>query len=147
MDNGIKTVEKFKIDRKSIKKNARTAFLKNYFSCIIVTFIAVTVLGGGYFYSTNNTSNLNIEPPIENVTVQEDLPQNNIKESNSDIVNRFLKLVFANNKKAQDLDEKYSNQYNKGIVSTILNEMGNGKITVGVMNSVSIYFTIWRFFS
>ena len=48
MDNGIKTVEKFKIDRKSIKKNARTAFLKNYFSCIIVTFIAVTVLGGGY---------------------------------------------------------------------------------------------------
>lgn len=138
MDNGIKTVEKFKIDRKSIKKNARTAFLKNYFSCIIVTFIAVTVLGGGYFYSTNNTSNLNIEPPIENVTVQEDLPQNNIKESNSDIVNRFLKLVFADNKKAQDLDEKYSNQYNKGIVSTILNEMGNGKITVGVMNSVSI---------
>ena len=138
MDNGIKTVEKLKIDRKSIKKNARIAFLKNYFSCIIVTFIAVTVLGGGYFYSTNNTSNLNVEPTQENIAVQEDLPQNNNKESNSDIVNKFLKLVFADNEKAQDLDEKYSNQYNKGIVSTILNEMNNGKITVGVMNSVSI---------
>ena len=138
MDNGIKIVEKLKIDRKSIKKNARIAFLKNYFSCIIVTFIAVTVLGGGYFYSTNNTSNLNVEPTQENIAVQEDLPQNNIKESNSDIVNKFLKLVFADNEKAQNLDEKYSNQYNKGIVSTILNEMGNGKITVGVMNSVSI---------
>ena len=126
------------LNRKEIKKNAKKYLKRNYWIAVIVTFITVTVLGGGYFYTKNSFFN----NKTENETVVEE--NNNFiqasKESDSDIVNDFLNIVFKNNEK-NDQDEKSIASHEaigRGILSGVIDKFNNKKVTVGIINSITI---------
>ncbi len=96
------------MDRKGIKKNAIQNLKKHFFSSVIVTFIAITILGGGY-YSTNNQLEFknSIIQKIQLINqrrvriesleyIQSDTYSYN---PNSDMVNRALGSIFENGSK------------------------------------------------
>jgi len=47
------------MSRKELKKNAKGVLKRNYFKCILVTFIVGLLLNTGYDYASNNVNSNN----------------------------------------------------------------------------------------
>lgn len=115
------------INRKSVKNKGKKAFYRNWQACILVCFI-FTILVGGTIISINY--NKDIDP----VTDIKELNINNIDgETNSDIVNEFLKEVGVNTPKDNQIVKS-----TKGIFGSIANNISkSGSFLFGILNAIN----------
>lgn len=125
------------IDRKEIKKNAKTNLKRNYWTCVIVTFITVVLLGGGYYYNKKNIQN-NISE--EDILKNNDFVETNYNSSNSDLINELIENILEKNHDDKSLEKKeeFQKKYDKGILSNAVNELTSKEITIGFLNSLNI---------
>ena len=125
-----------KLNRKEIKRNAKKYLKRNYWIAVFVTFITVTVLGGGYFYTKNSFT--------DNLTENEIVAQKDnqfyqaSKESDSDVVNDFLNIIFKDYKEGENDNTKIKKQIGRGILSGVIDKFNNKRVTVGIINSITI---------
>ena len=64
------------MNRKSVRRNSFKAFKASYFKNIIVAFIVIVILDGGYLYSTKNIikdNNINVDTIKNNIYLDTDL--------------------------------------------------------------------------
>ena len=57
------------MNRKSVRRNSFKAFKASYFKNIIVAFIVIVILDGGYLYSTKKMAQGGVEPPTPRFSV------------------------------------------------------------------------------
>ena len=129
------------IDRKELKRNAKTNLKRNYWVCVVVTFITVVLLGGGYYYNKMNIEK-NVQDNNINIARNNDFVETNYNSSNSDLINELIDNIIKrtndNNNEALEKKEEFEQKYNKGILSGAINQLTGQKITIGFLNSVNI---------
>lgn len=124
------------IDRKEIKKNAKINLKRNYWICVIVTFITVVLLGGGYYYNKKYIQN-NISD--EDIINNNDFVETNYNSANSDLINEFIdNILEKKNNKVLEKKDEFQKKYDKGILSHAVNELTSKEITIGLLNSLNI---------
>ena len=121
-----------KIERKQLKKNAKTNLKRNYIISVIVGFITVIVLGGGYYYTTNNTFT---ETTNTEVVENNDFIETPNQSSSSDLINYAFDAIFKKNEGDQT-EEKGS--VGKGVLAGVINQFATKKVSVGVLNFISL---------
>lgn len=114
-------------NRKTLKKNARYSIKKNYFHNVIVVFICTLLLTGGFNYTTKNV----LHVPIEN---ENNKIINNVKLSNSEIIEDLLGEVSEQKKVVKNLSEKCT----RGVISYFINETTQKRsFTFSIMNGIN----------
>lgn len=117
----------FMYNRKTLKKNARYSIKKNYFHNVIVVFICTLLLTGGFNYTTKNV----LHVPIEN---ENNKIINNVKLSNSEIIEDLLGEVSEQKKVVKNLSEKCT----RGVISYFINETTQKRsFTFSIMNGIN----------
>lgn len=112
------------LNRHLIKKKGISSFYRNWAQCIIVCFI-FTILVGGTIISVNKNVSTS---DIKSINI------NHIEgETNSDIVNEFLKEIGASPKE----DEKLIKSTNGAIGSILNNISKSGSFLFGVLNAIN----------
>ena len=101
------------MNRKEIKKEARTNIKNKYFRNVIIVFICACFLSSGFNYTTKNI--LQVETP--NKEINEIL--NNTKITNSEIIDQILEKTEIE----KDLNKKYEKKFTNGVLSTFFNEI------------------------
>ena len=135
------------LNRKEIRKNAKKYLKRNYWIAVLVTFITVTVLGGGYFYTTNNIFK-NETNTTEAVAEDNSLNQEYLTESNSDVVNDILNLVFKSDNNTQNNNSIVNKKtVGKGILSRVIDKIHNKRVVVGIANSIYILVSGDKFYN
>lgn len=115
------------LNARSLKKKAIQAFYRNWKSCIIICFV-FTILVGGTVISI--TKNIDINTPRE---VQDININHTSGETNSDVVNEFLKEVG----KEPHINKNIIKSTN-GVIGSILNNISkSGSFLFGVLNAIN----------
>lgn len=157
------------MNRKSVRKNSFKTFKASYFKNIIVAFIVIVILDGGYLYSTKNIikdNNINIDTIKNNIYLDTDLTSQVVdpekivdlskvselnerassKLSNSGDFAELFFNVFKNNKKisefrnnVQESRQSYLSKYNEGVISTVINDITSTRISFGFINTINIF--------
>ena len=127
------------INRKEIKKKAKINLKRNYWACVVVTFITVVLLGGGYYYNKKNIKNNMTDEQIQK---NNDFIETNYSSSNSDLLNELIDNILKKNENdnnnALEKKEEFEQKYNRGILSGTINQLTSQTITIGFLNSVNI---------
>lgn len=115
------------LNTRSLKKKGIHSFYRNWKSCIIICFVFTILVGGTVISVTKNID----------VTSSEEAKYININhtsgESNSDVVNEFLKGVG----KEPHVEEKLFKSTN-GVIASILNNVSkSGSFLFGVLNAIN----------
>ena len=112
--------------RSKLKRQGRSAFYRNWKSCIIICFI-YTVLVGGTLISINKELDFDYSTNIKDV--------NNIDaDSNSDIVNEFLNGL----NKEEKIAPEFITGATRGVLGTIVNNVSrSGSYLFGMLNAIN----------
>jgi len=118
---------KMKINRKEIKKNSRKNLQSSYFKSILVAFIFVLVLGGGYtFTSSSSTNNANSEY-IES-------------KSNFETIDELVKEEIKKRGKEAEIDKEKADKA-RGVLAPIINRTTRDKSAiVSFLNSFILLY-------
>ena len=113
--------------RSIIKKKAKSAFYRNWKSCIIICFI-YTILVGGTVISVNKQLDFDYRDNIKTI--------NNIEgKSNSDIVNSFISGL--NNEEERE-EPAFLASATRGVLSSLVNNVSkSGSYLFGVLNAIN----------
>ena len=116
------------MNRKEIKKEARTNIKNKYFRNVIIVFICACFLSSGFNYTTKNI--LQVETPKKEIN--EIL--NNTKITNSEIIDQILEKTEIE----KDLNKKYEKKFTNGVLSTFFNEITkSGSLIFGILNGIN----------
>lgn len=111
---------------KEVKEKAWKSTFKSYFKNMVVVFIALLVINGGYKYSTNNINN------ITNYSIG--IIRN--EKTNADIIRDFVKTIDEVNVKKEELQSKYS----RGVLAVFFNEItASGSMIFGIINAINSF--------
>ena len=115
--------------RSLFKKKGKSAFYRNWKSCIIICFI-YTILVGGTVISINKQLDLDYRDNFPKINI------NNIDaDTNSDIVNEFINGLNGEEKKAEP--EFFSNA-TRGVLGSLVNNVSrSGSYLFGVLNAIN----------
>ena len=119
-------------NRSKLKRQGKSAFYRNWKSCIIICFIYM-VLVGGTIIKVNYQVDLNYTDNIQNIKINN---INNINaDSNSDIVNEFIKGL--NGEEKNKYPEFFSSA-TKGVLGSLVNNVSkSGSYLFGFLNAVN----------
>lgn len=139
------------MDRKSIRKNGFKSFRASYFKNIIVAFIVIVILDGGYLYSTKSfieENDIDVESGLtEEINKIDEIQENSgTKLSHSYTTYEFIFNIFKNNEKIKNIQSDiresqrgYLDKYNEGVISSMLNDITTARISYGFMNTINIF--------
>lgn len=115
--------------RSLFKKKGKSAFYRNWKSCIIVCFI-YTILVGGTIITINRQFDLDYRNNIPKISI------NNIDaDTNSDIVNEFINGL--NGEDTKEEPEFFSNA-TRGVLGSLVNNVSkSGSFLFGVLNAIN----------
>ena len=114
---------------KKIKKKSKTLLKKHFFRNIIITFISLLIINGGYSYVTQTTSKNTNDKVIKEVK-----KINKNGKSNADLVDD---IINTNKKDIKNKKEEVHNK-TKDVTSLIVNELTKSKsFFLGVLNSIN----------
>ena len=127
------------IDRKELKRNAKINLKRNYWVCVVVTFITVVLLGGGYYYNKINIEK-NVQDNNINIAKNNDFVETNYNSSNSDLINELIENILNKKEDNNSLEKKeeFQKKYDKGILSGVVNQLTSKEISIGFINSINI---------
>ena len=113
--------------RSKLKRQGRSAFYRNWKSCIIICFI-YTVLVGGTVISINRQLDFDYRDNIKNI--------NNIDaDTNSDIVNEFLNGLHGEQERQEP---EFITSATRGVLGTLVNNVSrSGSYLFGVLNAIN----------
>ena len=103
---------------KKIKKKSKTLLKKHFFRNIIITFISLLIINGGYSYVTQTTSKNTNDKVIKEVK-----KINKNGKSNADLVDD---IINTNKKDIKNKKEEVHNK-TKDVTSLIVNELTKSK--------------------
>ena len=141
------------MDRKSIRKNGFKSFRASYFKNIIVAFIVIVILDGGYLYSTKSfieENDIDVDSGLtEEINKIDEIQKNSgTKLSHSYTAYEFIFNIFKNNEKIENVQNDiresqrgYLDKYNEGVISSMLNDITTARISYGFMNTINIFVT------
>ena len=114
--------------RKMLKKQGKSAFYRNWKSCIIICFI-YTILVGGTIISINKELDFDYRDNIENINI------NNIDaDTNSDIVNEFLNGLNGEQKE----EPEFFQNATRGVLGSLVNNVSkSGSFLFGILNAIN----------
>ena len=114
-------------NRSVLKKKGKSAFYRNWKSCIIICFV-YTILIGGTVISIHKKVDFDYRDNIEII--------NNIDaDTNSDIVNEFINGL--NGEEQREEPEFFSNA-TRGVLGTVVNNVSkSGSFLFGVLNAIN----------
>ena len=114
--------------RKSLKRQGKSAFYRNWKSCIIICFI-YTILVGGTVITLNKELDFDYRDNIKNIDI------NNIDaDTNSDIVNEFLNGL---NGEQREEPEFFQNATRGALGSLVNNVSKSGSFLFGILNAIN----------
>ena len=114
-------------NRSKLKREGRSAFYRNWKSCIIICFI-YTVLVGGTVISFHHEIDLNYRDNIKNINKID-------AESNSDIVNEFINSI---NGEEDREDRAFLENATKGVIGSLVNNVSkSGSYLFGFLNVIN----------
>ena len=115
-------------NRKALKKQGKSAFYRNWKSCIIICFI-YAVLVGGTIISINKQIDFNNPTSIKEINI------NNIEsDTNSDIVNEFINGLQENREEPPEFLEGAT----RGVLGSLVNNVSrSGSFLFGILNAIN----------
>lgn len=115
------------MSRKELKKNAKGVLKRNYFKCILVTFIVGLLLNTGYDYASSNVkSNNNVNNEKTNYSE---------KRSSYDTMEKFFNDLDI------DISLKSDRKKTKGVAAPIVNKITEGKSAfIYLLNFIDLAF-------
>ena len=115
--------------RSKLKRQGKSAFYRNWKSCILICFI-YTILVGGTIISFNREFDFDYRDNIKNINI------NNINaDSNSDIVNEFLQGISGEEKKEES---EFLTSATNGVFATLVNNVSrSGSYLFGFLNAIN----------
>lgn len=114
--------------RKSLKRQGKSAFYRNWKSCIIICFI-YTILVGGTVITLNKELDFDYRDNIKNIDI------NNIDaDTNSDIVNEFLNGLNGEQKE----EPEFFQNATRGVLGSLVNNVSkSGSFLFGILNAIN----------
>lgn len=117
------------MNRKEIKRNARTNLKNGYFKNVIFVFLCTIILSGGFTYTTRSI--LEIDTANEAVT---EILVNKDKLSNSEIIDELIYKGILE----IDTNEEKESKYTSGVLAVFFNEITrSGSFTFGILNGIN----------
>ena len=119
------------MNRKDLKKKAKTTINHHYFRNVIFLFICTLLLSGGFSY--NKESILEVDLVNEHIA---DIFNNKDLTSN-EIINQILNKTEHQKK----IEDKLNNIYYDGVLSVFFQEItSSGSLTFGLLNGINKLF-------
>ena len=97
------------MDRRSIKKEAFKSFKKSYFKNIIVAFLVVFIIDGGYLYSTKSIiqdNNIEVDSTIQELSNSKYISSNVTEDVLNSISNYTVSKTLGNNSNKSENEEE-----------------------------------------
>ena len=115
--------------RSSLKRQGKSAFYRNWKSCIIICFI-YTVLVGGTIITINRRVDLDYRDNIPKININ-----NFDADNNSDIVNEFINGLNGEQAKAEP---EFFTSATRGVLGSLVNNVSrSGSYLFGVLNAIN----------